>query len=191
MKPTNPQILFLHSAGAQHEEEGSAKLLQYLKHSLSADYDIVAPLLPDPEDPHYENWKDAIDTKFNQLDSGMVIIAHSLGGSVLLKYLAEASISKQIAAIFLVAVPYWSVDEDWDVSEFILSPGFADDLPHVPVITIFHSKDDQVVPVKHAAIYASEIPVATMKIVNGHGHVFWDGLPDVVAAVKEVHTIST
>ncbi len=186
MKPTYPKILFLHSAGPQHEEEGSARLLKYLKKSLSKYYDIVAPLLPNPEDPDYESWRDTIEAAIAHMEGGIIIIGHSLGGSVLLKYLSEKTFTKKIAAIFLVAVPYWGCDEDWEVPEFMLSPGFSDDLPHVPVMTIFHSKDDQVVPATHAAMYASEIPVATMKLVNGHGHVFWDGLPELVAAVREL-----
>ncbi len=186
MQPGNPKILFLHSAGPQHDDEGSARLLQWLRRTLSAEYDIIAPLLPHPENPDYESWRDSIAGLLEVMDEGMIIIGHSLGGSVLLKYLAECTFRKQIAAIFLVAVPFWGNDEDWDVPEFHLAPDFAERLPTVPVITVFHSKDDGVIPVTHAARYAAEIPTATLQISDGHGHVFWDGLPELEEAVRQV-----
>ncbi|RYY22329.1 MAG: serine hydrolase family protein [Chitinophagaceae bacterium] len=186
METNNPKILFLHSAGPQHEEEGSARLLQSLRQSLSGEFDIIAPLLPHPDNPDYESWKNAIAGLLQVMDEGMIIIGHSFGGSVLLKYLSEHSFAKPIAAIFLVAVPFWGHDEEWEVPDFHLVPRFADRLPPVPVITVFHSKDDNVIPVTHAARYAAEIPDATLQLSDGHGHAFWDGLPELVSAVRDL-----
>jgi uncharacterized protein len=179
-----PKILFLHSAGPQHGEEGSAKLVQYITEKLSAHYQIIAPIMPNPDDPTYEAWKNALKEIFKIIDDGIILIGHSLGGSVLLKFLSEEQPRQEIRSLYLVAVPFWGF-EDWDVSEFQLADDFAKRLPPISTIHIFHSKDDQIVSLNHGERYAAEIPGAVYHELNGYGHVYWKGLPGLITLIQE------
>src|SRR5690349_1221133 len=105
--PTTKQILFIHGAGNQHHPEGSAKLVAALKQQLGSDYHVLAPDMPDPDNPAYQPWRDQIEQELDKLDAHVLLIGHSFGGSVLLKYLAEGTYRKPIAGLFLVSVPYW------------------------------------------------------------------------------------
>ena len=180
----NKKVLFLHSAGPQHNDEGSAKLLQYIKDNLSTDYQIIAPIMPNPDDPNYQSWKNALKEIYKIIDDGIILIGHSLGGSVLLKFLSEEQPQQKIKALYLVAVPFWGL-EDWEVSEFQLANDFAKRLPPLPAINIYHSKDDQIVSPIHAERYAVELPGAVYHELNGYGHVYWKGLPGLITHIKE------
>jgi predicted alpha/beta hydrolase family esterase len=178
------KILFLHSAGHQHDEEGSAMLLKYIKENLSADFQIIAPVMPHPEEPNYESWKNALKEIFKIMDDDMILIGHSLGGSVLLKFLSEERPTQTVRTLHLIAVPFWGL-EDWEVDEFRLREDFAERLPSVSAIYIYHSKDDQIVSTQHAEKYAAELRGADYQELNGYGHVFWKGLPALIRDVKK------
>jgi uncharacterized protein len=185
MKSGKPKILFLHSAGHQHGDEGSSRLISYLKKNLSHTFDIIAPIMPHPDDPDYESWKTVLHEILKIMDNNMIIVGHSLGGSVLLKFLSEEKFTKTIRALFLVAVPYWGF-EDWEADEFILRDSFVKHLPTIKKISIYHSQDDEIISPTHAEKYAEEIPAADLYQLNGYGHVFWDGLPELVEAIKNL-----
>ncbi|MHA4847158.1 alpha/beta hydrolase [Flavitalea antarctica] len=181
--PQSQKILFVHSAGPQHDEEGSAKLVQYIKEGLPAAYHVIAPIMPHPDNPDYESWKKVLHEVFKIMDDDMILVGHSLGGSVLLKFLSEEHPPQRIRSLHLVAVPFWGL-EDWDVSEFALEDDFGDNLPPVSSIHIYHSKDDQIVPAQHAERYAAELPGAVYDQLNGYGHVYWEGLPMLITNIQ-------
>jgi len=185
MKSGKPKILFLHSAGHQHGDEGSSRLISYLKKNLSHYFDIIAPIMPHPDEPDYESWKTTLHEILKIMDNNMIIVGHSLGGSVLLKYLSEEKFTKTIRALFLIAVPFWGL-KDWEVNEFMLRNNFVGQLPAIEEIFIYHSQDDEVVLSSHAEKYADEIPTADLHLVNGYGHVYWDGFPELVEAIKSL-----
>ncbi|WP_408010293.1 hypothetical protein ACJROX_08385 [Pseudalkalibacillus sp. A8] len=80
-------VLFIHSAGAQVLHQGSSELAAYLKDALGYEYDVLNPKMPEPENPEYTLWKVQIEKELSALDGEVMLIGHSLGGSVLLKYL--------------------------------------------------------------------------------------------------------
>lgn len=87
----------------------------------------------------------------------VILVGHSLGGSILLKYLSEANVEESIAGIFLIATPYWGA-EDWQVDEYALHDSFATRLPKAPPIFFYHSDNDDLVPFAHLALYAEKLP---------------------------------
>ena len=87
---TAQPLLFIQGAGDMWEPEGSGFLARYLEKSLGPDYDVIAPQMPDAAtDPHYIPWRDRMDAELRGLAGPVVLVGHSLGGSLLLKYLAE------------------------------------------------------------------------------------------------------
>lgn len=80
------QVLFIHSAGAQGPHQGSSDLAEYLQKGLGAEYNLLYLKIANPENPEYSLWKAQLEKEFTKLNSEVVLVGHSLGGSVLLKY---------------------------------------------------------------------------------------------------------
>src|SRR5438105_3435281 len=142
-------ILFIQGAGNKHKPLGSGKLIAYLQEQLGSDYEVLAPDMPDPDHPRYLAWRDHVEQELAGLEDECILIGHSLGGSVLLKTLAERASHKHIAGLFLVAAPYWDKDGDWQVEEYILPEDFAAKLPPISHIVLYHSRNDEIVPSEH------------------------------------------
>ena len=178
------QVLFIHSAGAQGIHQGSSDLIAYLKDTLHDDYHLIHPIMPNPEDPKYVLWEAQLEKELMMLDDEVIIIGHSLGGSVLLKYLSEKTIPCSISGLFIIAAPYWGKDKDWQASDYILSENFAAKLPTIPKIFLYHSIHDKVVPFTHFKHYKQKLPMANTQILNGNEHDFSNGLPKLVNDIK-------
>lgn len=167
-------VLFVHGAGA----EDPTGLAAYLRSSLES-YEVIAPRMPQAEAPRYEPWRDAVARAHLEAGDQPMLVGHSLGGSVLLKYLTENPEAQRIGGLFLVAAPYWGC-EGWSASEYTLLPGYTKRLPSDVPVFIYHSRDDQVVAVSHGARYAQEIAWARFRVLEGRGHDFRSGLPELV-----------
>jgi len=90
-KRVRKQILLIQGAGNQHNPLGSGKLVASLRQQLGSDYQILAPDMPDPDNPRHLAWRDQIEQELGRLGADVLLIGHSLGGSTLLKYLAEGT----------------------------------------------------------------------------------------------------
>ena len=178
------QILFIHAAGNKRHPLGSGKLIAYLRDQLGSDYQVLAPDMPDPDHPGYKAWRDQIEQELGKLDADVLLIGHSFGGSVLLKYLAEGTYQRPIAALFLVATPYWG-KRDWEL-EYTLPEDFASHLPHISRIFLYHSREDEEVSFSHLWCYQEQLPQAKIRALDGKEHSFTKGLPLLVEDIKQV-----
>jgi len=171
------RVLFIHGGGegAYLEDRKLAAALQY---ALGAAYDVQCPKMPDEDSPAYEVWKERIAKELDALEGEIILVGHSLGGSILLKYLSEAELEKPVAGLFLVATPYWGV-EDWEVDEYALREDFASKIPKEMTVFLYHSRDDEVVPFAHAALYAKRLPRVTVREFDDRGHQFDDDLSEL------------
>ena len=141
--------------------------------------------MPNEESPVYEAWKYQIARELVALDDEVILVGHSLGASILLKYLSEEKVEKPVAGLFLIAPPYWGT-EDWKVDEYALQPDFASKLPEELPVFFYHSRDDEWVPFAHLALYAEKLPQATIHEFDGRGHQFDDDLSEVARDVKRL-----
>jgi uncharacterized protein len=175
-------VLFIHGAGeGAYAEDG--KLAASLQKELGADYEVIYPKMPNADAPEYPLWKAEIE-KATALDGSMIYAGHSLGASLLLKYLSEADV-QNAAGIFLIATPYWDAD-DWEVDEYALQESFASTLPAGTPIHFYHSADDEWVPFSHLALYRAKLPQATFHEFDGRGHQFKDDLSEVAADIASL-----
>ncbi|MET3697042.1 hypothetical protein SAMN05877753_101379 [Bacillus oleivorans] len=179
-------VLFIHSAGPQDPEHGSSNLSAYLENELRDKYQFVIPKMPSPENPKYVRWKDQLEKELNMLNGEVILIGHSLGGSVLLKYLSEESYNLTFSGLFIISSPYWGLDKDWQSKEFTLQNNFEQNLPAIPHLFLYHSRDEDIVPFKHHKIYAEKLPQATSRELEGRQHLFHNGLPILVNDLKNV-----
>jgi uncharacterized protein len=177
-------VLLVHGGGQGAYEE-DRKLAASLRDVLGPGYDVRHPQMPDEDSPEYEAWKKQIATELAALDGEVILVGHSLGGSILLKYLSEEEVEKPVAGVFLIAPPYWGA-EDWEVSEYALQDGFASKLPGEMPVFFYHSRDDEVVPFAHLTLYAERLPQATVYEFDGRGHQFNDDLSEVARDIRRL-----
>ena len=177
-------VLFIHGGGEGTYEE-DRKLAVSLQDALGAAYDVRYPKMPDEDSPVYEAWKGRIARELDALEGEVILVGHSLGGSILLKCLSEGEVERLVAGLFLVATPYWGV-EDWDVGEYALREDFALEIPKEMTVFLYHSRDDEVVPFAHLALYEAKLPQATIREFDCRGHQFGDDLSEVAGDIRGV-----
>ncbi|SDK36177.1 alpha/beta fold hydrolase [Sediminibacillus albus] len=177
-------VLFIHSAGPQGQGQGSSNLSSYLSKQLGDNYQFVSPEMPEPENPAYVSWKKQLEKELNKLTGEIILVGHSLGGSVLLKYLTEQSSNLVFSGLFIIASPFWGLDEKWQSKEFTLQPNFEHKLPGIPSLFLYHSADEDIVPFTHHKAYAEKLPQATARELEGKQHLFDQGLPILVQDIK-------
>ena len=178
------QVLFIQGAGEGAYEE-DRKLAESLQAALGEEYEVVYPRMPNEENPEDDPWMTQISKELAPLAGNVILVGHSAGGGTLLKYLLKESLSKPVAGIFLIAIPYWG-PEDEEGEEYTLREGFAAKLPKDVPIYLYHSRDDEWVPFAHLATYAEKIPQATAREFDGRGHQFNSDLSEVAADIKSL-----
>ncbi len=183
----NKQIFFAHSGGPQGSPgRGSYDFVQWLRNKFDDEFQIYDPIIEEPDAPANQMWKGMFNREFPKLTNPVFLIGHSLGGSILLKYLSEETCKLQIAGLFLVAPPYWG-KQGWEAEDFALRHDFSITLPAIPEIHLYHCLNDHVVPVDHADFYQKLIPTASIHKLNGNDHAFADGLPLLVEHIKSLN----
>jgi predicted alpha/beta hydrolase family esterase len=178
------QLLFVHGAGEGAYEEDK-RMVDSLRDALGSCYETTYPKMPDADSPQYVAWRDRIASELAEMDGEVVLVGHSLGASVLLKYISEERTAASITGVFLVAAPYWDV-EDWEVGEYALQEDFASRLPEGLPMFLYHSRDDEWVPFAHLALYAEKVPRAIICEFDGCGHQFDGDLSEVAHDIEKV-----
>jgi predicted alpha/beta hydrolase family esterase len=178
-------VLFIQGAGSMHGPEGSGRLAAYLARELRTGYCVIAPEMHEADNPHYQPWRDRIDQELETLDKEVILVGHSFGGSVLLKYLAEGSYRNPVRGLFLVSIPNWGPD-GWAYDEYAAPSDVGSRLPPSKIF-LYHSRDDPEVPFMHLAYYQQNLPTATVRPIDGSEHSFVDGLPTLVDDIKSLH----
>jgi predicted alpha/beta hydrolase family esterase len=182
-------VLFIHGAGqGTYDEDGL--LVASLEKALGSAYEVRYPKMVNEESPEYVDWKAQIASELVGLDDEVIRVGHSVGGSVLLKYLSEEQVEKPIAGLFVVAAPYWGADDFWKWDEVQLPEYASTRLANTPRIFFYHSRDDEIVPSVHLALYAAKLPQATIREVAGRGHQFGNDLADVAEDIRSEETTS-
>src|ERR687889_187357 len=178
------QLLFVHGGGEGAYEE-DRKMAASLRDALGGGYEVRCPKMPEEDRPQYTAWRDRIASALDELDGEVFLVGHSLGASILLKYISEEKTVTPIAGMFLVAPPYWGV-EDWEVDEYVLQEDFASTLPRGLPMFFYHSRDDEWVPFAHLALYAEMFPHANAREFDGRGHQFDDDLTEVAHDIQSL-----
>jgi predicted alpha/beta hydrolase family esterase len=162
-------ILFIQGAG-ERGYEGDIKLVDSLRESLGAGYEVHYPEMPTEEDPYFgSGWPERIAEHISLTKGAITLVGHSLGASMLLKYLSENKTENDIYGVFLLAPPFWTGNEDWK-QPLKLQEGFSGRLPKEIPFFFYHCKDDDVVPYEHFEIYKKQLPWAVFREMSHGGH---------------------
>ena len=178
------QILFIHGGG-EDGFKADTLLADSLRQKLAGSYEVLNPQLQSNDtDPDF-GWLNQIGQGISSVGNEIILVGHSLGASMLLKYLSENRVQKNIIGLFLIAPPYWSGDEDWKQG-IKLHEDFADAIPKDIPIFIYQCLDDEEVPFDHFTTYQQHLPWATFREVESGGHQFNNDLTLVAQDIKSL-----
>jgi len=177
------QVLFI-QGGGDDGYTADAKMVSAFEEALGNDYEVYYPCLESDDTAPDFGWPSQIGRKIDELKEFAILIAHSLGASLLLKYLSENTISKKISGIFLIATPFWSGSEEWKQG-LKLSEDFSQHLPEDIPIFFYHCQDDEEVPFIHLAAYQEKLPAAAYRRIPKGGHQLGNNLDSIIRDIKE------
>jgi uncharacterized protein len=175
-------VLFI-QGGGKGAHALDAALADSLKRALGLGYDVRFPRMPDEVDPNVESWKQKISSELSHMSGAVILVAHSMGGAMLLRYLADEKVEKPIAGLFLLAVPSWD-EEHWNVEDLKLPRDLAGKLAAIPRLFFYHCRDDEVVPFNHLALHGAQIPRAVTRAIERGGHQFGNDLTRVAMDIQ-------
>ena len=118
-----------------------------------------------------------------ELDEPPIVVGHSLGGSVVLKHLAESDREERSPASSS-SRRRSGASSDWE-AEWALPEGWPDADTELPPTFLFHSRDDEEIPFAHLELYAKRLPDAEVHPLDGNGHLFDRGdLSEISDAIR-------
>jgi uncharacterized protein len=177
-------VIFFHGGGSEEDYHADAKLVASLKLKLGVEYSVHYPLLPNDGTPDLGRRKQ-ISHEISATEDGVILVAHSLGASMLLACLSESKINKRITGIFLMSTPFWSGEEEW-VKAFKLHPKFSENLNEETSLFFYHCRDDDEVPFAHLAAYRQQLPWASFRELAVGGHQLDNDLTIVANDIKSL-----
>jgi len=171
------QILFI-QGGGDNGYETDKPLVASLQKEIGNDYNIQYPELESDESLPDFGWVQQIHKEVGGMKNDFFLVGHSLGASMILKYLTEDKADKNIKAVFLAATPFWNGNEDWKQG-LKLKENFEKKLPdHIPIF-FYNTKDDEEVPFAHFIEYKQKITKAIFREIKSGGHHFDNDLSEV------------
>ncbi len=181
-------VIYIHGAGAQRPGSESGLLLEKIKHELNDSSLFHAPSMPNPNSPDCQSWMEALDANVHKSAGPLILIGHSLGGSVILKYLSENIVETEIQHVLLLAVPFWG-SQGWNISSYHLKNENIDQLLNFNNINFFHCLDDKVVPASHLKEHLNLIPHAEGQIFKTGDHYFTDCIGKIKKQIRQLNKI--
>ncbi len=175
-------VLFI-QGGGEGAHVVDERLAASLQRALGADYEVRFPEMPDEADPDVATWIPAIVAELAKAPGRLILVGHSIGGSLLLRALAERAIEQPVAGLFVLAAPTWDGDR-WAFDDLRLPRDLHARVAAIPTIVFYHCRDDDIVPFAHLALHGARIPQAHACAIDRGGHQFDDDLAFVAADIR-------
>jgi predicted alpha/beta hydrolase family esterase len=176
------QVLFVQGGGEGVHEKWDSKLVDSLGRELGRGYEVDYPRMPHEDEPSYASWKPALQKAFETLRDGAILVGHSVGGTILIKVLAEQISPRKPRAIFLIATPFVG-NGGWSSDELHFPPELGARLPRDVPIHFYHGLADETAPPSHAELYARAVPQAHVHRLSGRDHQLNNDLREVAATI--------
>ena len=196
-----PQIVFMHggdSFDSDKEFYDFVKSLTYnpyaleqkkwrdgIKEALVETHESIMPRMPNAMNADYQAWSIWFEKLIPYLRDGVVLVGHSIGSGFLLRYLSNNKLPMKVSQLHLVA----GVIDDKDcpgVGDFGIDiatwSGFKSSIEKVH---IWHSSDDDCVPIHHAERLAEKYPKATTHYFTDRGHFLQPEFPELLLEIKK------
>lgn len=153
---------------------------------LGFDFEVIMLNMPNKINAKYLEWKIWFEKFIPHLNSEVILIGHSLGGTFLAKYLSENNFSKKILATFLVAPAYDDENSDYSMADFMLPENLNKFREQGEKIFIYGSADDPVVSSIDFDKYEKALRGITVRKFTDRGHFNQEELPEIVKDIKDV-----
>jgi predicted alpha/beta hydrolase family esterase len=176
------QVLFVQGGGKGTHDEWDNELVDCLRQKLGQEYEIHYPRMPNEDEPSYASWANALEREFDTLRDGAILVGHSVGGTILLKVLAEQTSTRKFGALFLIACPFVG-DGGWSADDLQFPPDLSARLPQGVPIHFYHGLEDETAPPSHVDLYALAVPQAHVHRLAGRDHQLNDDLTEVATAI--------
>lgn len=176
------QLLFVQGGGKGAHDEWDNRLVASLQRELGDEFEIHYPRMPHEEEPSYARWKVALQRAIDGLPASAVLVAHSVGGAILLKVLTEHSAPRAFGAIVLLAAPYIG-EGGWAADELQFPRDLGARLPEGVPVHFFHGLADETAPPSHVGLYAHAVPQAFIHRLPGRDHQLDNDLSEVAAVI--------
>ena len=180
----NSCVLFIQGGGGEGYE-ADKKLVASLQAALGETYEVRYPQIVSDETLSDFGWPPQIGKEIANIKGNVILVGHSLGASLLLKYLSENEIKKKIRAIFLISTPFWRGNEDWKQG-LKLHKNFPGKLPKKIPIFLYQCRDDEEVQFENLLLYAQRLPQATVREIANGGHQLNNDLTIVAKDIKSL-----
>lgn len=158
---------------------------QTLHTALGDDFDVLLPRMPNPQNAKYAEWKVWFSKLAPELDDGVLLVGHSMGGVFLAKYLSEEIFPKQVRGTFLVAAPY-NEDGGRRLVEFAVEHDLGRFREQAGRIFLYHSENDPVVAFSELKKFTDELPDATVRTFTDREHFNQSEFPELVADIRSL-----
>ncbi len=178
------EVLFIHGGG-ENGYEADKKLAASLEQLLGDNYKVNYPKMDADESRPDFGWPQQIGRKIEAAEGNIILVGHSLGASMLLKYLTENEIKKRIKGIFLIAAPFWHGDEDW-VQGLKLKDDFAESMPQDTPVYFYHCVDDKEIPISNFSLYREILTSAEFCEIEEGGHQLGNDLSKPAEDIKSL-----
>lgn len=159
------RFIFIHGYKSSPEKN----FWPWLRHELQAQgHEVVAPELPNPEAPSVEEWIKAMLDATRVLTDQDIIVGHSLGGALALRFLEAAEARTTPHACLLISTP-WNIKDERFAGFFLTEFDFEVLMWRASKFCVLHAADDAIIPVAHAKRYADIFHAELITPENG-GH---------------------
>jgi predicted alpha/beta hydrolase family esterase len=176
------QVLFVQGGGKGTHDEWDDKLVESLRQALGRDYELHYPRMPNEDEPSFAAWSATLEKRFETLRDGAILVGHSVGGTILLKALAERTADRKFGALCLIATPFVG-DGGWSADDLKFPAELGARLPQRVPIHFFHGLADEIAPPSHVDLYARAVPQAHVHRLPGRDHQLNDDLTEVAGAI--------
>lgn len=157
-----------------------------LAEALGAEFQVIALRMPNKLNAKYLEWKIWFEKYIPHLESGVVLVGHSMGGIFLVKYLSENDFPKKIKGLFLVAAPFDEKDSGESLGDFKLPQSLDKLNSQGAKIFIYQSTDDMVVPFADFGKYKAVLKNITAREFKDRGHFNQEELPELTQDIKDL-----
>ena len=145
---------------------------------------MVAPQLPDAENPDEQAWTEALLEEVKNVDDETIVIGHSLGGAMALRFLEAVEARSTPKACLLISTP-WMIQSDKFRGFFMSELDFEVLMWKVSRFALLHSKDDDVIPFDHAQKY-EKVLHAKLHETEEAGHFKGESYPVMLKVIDEL-----
>lgn len=143
-------------------------------------FEIILPMMPLGWRANYDDWKIWFERHFEFLNDGVILVGHSLGGNFLAKYLYENVLPISVKQLHLVAPSHSKFEDNFAIKG--KPKKFSEN--SIGEVYIYHSTDDEVVPISESEKYHTELPNSQFHRFADRGHFLEEEFPELFENIK-------